>query len=302
MALTVKPLIIELTETKDASGKENFIKDMEANIRAKAGTDADLFLDYPVIYIHLWQNSEDIKNGKYSIYVGESENVLKRTASHYRMAKIPAVMRTKDGEWQFHMLEDKDDKGKLVVPTMYIIAHKYFNKSLTLALENKLIDYCDAMVETARPYNGRPNPQGEYYSKEFFDDIFSMIWRQLRSMNKNLFLSEAKIKKSAIFKSSPNHKLTDDQEKAKITINDRVIDAIVNNKSGQLIFVEGEAGTGKTVLTSSTFYEMIESDEIKNRKLDCKLLINHDEQYTNYQTMAKQLGLDASVVKTLQSL
>ena len=58
MSLSIKPIIIELKETKDILGKENFIKDMESNIRAKAGTDADLFLDYPVIYIHIWQNSD----------------------------------------------------------------------------------------------------------------------------------------------------------------------------------------------------------------------------------------------------
>ena len=52
------------------------------------------------------------------------------------------------------------------------------------------------------------------------------------------------------------HKLTEEQQKAKEKILEKISNALRNNKRGQLIFVEGEAGTGKTVLNSSTFYEL----------------------------------------------
>ena len=37
---------------------------------------------------------------------------------------------------------------------------------------------------------------------------------------------------------------------------EKIHNALKNDERGQLIFVEGEAGTGKTVLNSSTFYEL----------------------------------------------
>ena len=37
---------------------------------------------------------------------------------------------------------------------------------------------------------------------------------------------------------------------------EKIHNALKNDERGQLIFVEGEAGTGKTVLNSSSFYEL----------------------------------------------
>lgn len=294
MGTSIKPLIFKVVEERNDENKPVFIDRLRDEIIDKYQKDADILLEFPVIYIHVWQNRDDKLNERYSLYVGESENIIKRTTEHYRNAKIPADKRVKDSNWQFHMLEDLDDEGNPVVPTMYIIGHKLFNKSLTLSIENKVIDYCDAMVETAHPYNGRGNPQGEYSGKEYFDDIFSMIWRELHRDNPKLFLSESKIKKSAIYKSSPNHKLTLDQENAKAEIINKVMNVVLSESDlkNQFVLVEGEAGTGKTVLTSSTFYELINLDVIKDKKISCKLLINHDEQYANYQAMAKQLGIN----------
>lgn len=61
--------------------------------------------------------------------------------------------------------------------------------------------------------------------------------------------------------------------------------------AGQLIFVEGEAGTGKTVLNSSTFYEICcLAEENGLDDLRCNLIINHDEQITVYEQIAEKLG------------
>ena len=62
---------------------------------------------------------------------------------------------------------------------------------------------------------------------------------------------------SAIYKASPLHKLTEDQKKAKEIIIQKVDEALSSEKTEQLIFIDGEAGTGKTVLNSSTFYEAV---------------------------------------------
>ena len=45
---------------------------------------------------------------------------------------------------------------------------------------------------------------------------------------------------------------------------EKINNAFKNNKRGQLIFIEGEVGTGKTVLNSSTF--MSYSVDMKRQK------------------------------------
>ena len=71
------------------------------------------------------------------------------------------------------------------------------------------------------------------------------------------------MKDSAIYKASPLHKLTDEQEDAKIQILDCIASARNKNEK-QIIFIDGEAGTGKTVLNSSIFYELYCQEEEKD--------------------------------------
>ena len=116
----------------------------------------------------------------------------------------------------------------------------------------------------------------------------------MRRINKNLFVPETRIKDSAIFKASPLKKLKPEQIEAKELIIRKVLDAYGSGKDGQLIFVQGEAGTGKTVLTTSTFYELIKRGEETPSdfpKMKCHLMVNHDEQARVYEQMAKRLNL-----------
>lgn len=64
-------------------------------------------------------------------------------------------------------------------------------------------------------HNLRDNPQASYYPMEELDEIFSKIWKGLRQKNRELFPTESAIKDSAIYKASPLHKLTKEQEKAR---------------------------------------------------------------------------------------
>lgn len=289
MVTTLKPVFFKTQEIAD------YLDNLADDIKTSIGTDADLLLNHPAIYVHVWRNKSDIMNGTWSIYIGETNDIIERTKGHWASARIP-VEKRKIGNWQYHMLEDVDDKGHQVVPTVYFFGHKLFHKSLTLDIENKLIDFCFAM-ETAHTHNGRGNAQGFYSGDDNLDNIFSMIWRTLRKDNPDLFLTEASIKKSAIYKASPNHKLTDDQRKAKQLIIDRTVDAILTGKNNQLIFVEGEAGTGKTVLTSSAFYGIIENELLKSLELSCYMLMNHEEQRNVYKNMARKLGYSDDIVQ-----
>lgn len=239
----------------------------------------DIILNFPIVYIHNWKNKED-----YEVYVGESNNIFQRTKQHY--SKMTA-----EDEWQNNLSDGKAN--------LYIIGHEHFNKSMTLDIENRLIHYLMSAESIKKVHNGRSNPQNRYYPIEELNYIFTKIWRKLRKDNKEIFPLETTIKDSAIFKASPLHKLTEEQQKAKELIIEKVIKALKNNERGQLIFIEGEAGTGKTVLNSSTFYELFcRYEEAKNNNEDlidetsnCFLLVNHDEQITVYNQIADKLGL-----------
>ena len=100
---------------------------------------------------------------------------------------------------------------------------------------------------------------------------------------------------SALYKSSPFHKLTQEQIAAKNEILETLYDKLHQNEEGNLIVVSGEAGSGKTVLLSSLFYDIFQNPipEGRNsyRDLDCHLLVNHEEQNTVYTQIAEKLGI-----------
>ena len=273
MGTNIKPVIYCLDENP------GFLSTLENSIKINA-QDSHILLNYPTVYIHNWKKTAGNPDGLYDVYIGESIDVVRRTKEHYDASSDVK-------SWQYHLVNDG------VVPRMYIVGHKHFNNSLTKDIENKLIHYISSMRNVGEVHNGRGNPQREYYPIDEFNDIFHMIWSKLHKMDKNLFLSEAEIEDSAVFKASPLHKLTQEQIDAKNIIIDRVVNAINNNLTGQLIFVNGEAGTGKTVLNSSLFYELIDQGESPiTRELDCCLMVNHDEQVNVYKEIAQRLNLN----------
>lgn len=189
---------------------------------------------------------------------------------------------------------------------MYIIGHDYFNKSLTLDIENKLMMYMSSIDSVQSVYNRRTNQQKEYYTVDKLDEIFSNIWRKLRKKNKTLFPVEKIIKDSALFKASPFHKLSDEQIQAKDKVILKIMEALTRNQSGELILVTGEAGSGKTVLMSSLFYELKqlaqeESENIVLQEANSYLLVNHEQQLKVYQQIANKLGITSKKVPNLVS-
>lgn len=234
--------------------------------------DQKLIFDYPVVYIHNWKDNE-INN----IYVGETNNIVYRTTNHYNKIE-------EKNAWQSNM------KGK--EKRVFLVGHEHFNKSLTLDIENRLILYMSSL-EKIKTHNGRGNPQRDYYPSKEMETIFTKIWRKLHHFDKELFPIESKIKDSAIFKASPFHKLTVDQEMIKFEIINKVFSIIGEQEENKVIFVEGEAGTGKTVLNSSTFYEMfLEAKEKNIYDFKCFMIVNHDEQKRVYSQIVQNLGLN----------
>lgn len=245
--------------------------------------DATMLFVMPTVYIHNWKYNEY----KYDAYVGEANDVLSRTMQHFQS----------DDGWHKEFKKPHESKK------LFVIGHPHFNKSLTLDVENRLIQYMSCMTSIKSLWNGRGNPQRKYFPCEEFEEIFSKIWGKLHAANKKLFVSENAIKDSALFKCSPLHQLSDEQLDAKREILQIINRASKHKKTGNLVFVEGEAGTGKSVLMSSLFYDLvaprgddpekrqISKEDLEQRLYKCRFIINHNEQLANFNSIFRRLGL-----------
>ena len=238
----------------------------------------DLLLNFPTVYVH-----SNILTNQYEVYIGETNNIIQRTRQHLDEVKT-------DGSWQSRLIGGSNSY-------LYVIGHEHFNKSLTLDIENRLMTYLTAVPSITTIHNKRGNEQNKYYPEQELNLIFDQVWRELRKHDPKLFPKKREIEDSAIFKASPFHKLTAQQMEAKDNIIDMVKRAVKEDFRGRLIFIEGEAGTGKTVLNSNIFYEMSQlygdSSEYGDdaEPLKCYLLVNHDQQLVVYQQIAKKLGI-----------
>lgn len=239
----------------------------------KSSADGKYFLRYPTVYIINDKNREDF----FEVYVGETADIRNRTRQHLNAdTKIKTY-------WKNFLLSDD--------ASMFVIGHELFNKSLTLDIENRLMQYLLSVDSISRLHNCRTNQQNEYYTSELLDEIFSDIWKSLNKKNQSLFPIESIIKDSAIFKASPFHKLTQEQINAKEEILDKIKESILLDEEGQLIIVEGEAGSGKTVLMSTLLYELAKYNLDLDQNLNVHLLVNQNEHVTIYNQIANKLGI-----------
>ena len=208
-----KPVIKQIKDRQDAL---DFFE--HVSLPKEDEETQEIIMNFPTVYIHNWQES-----GDFEVYVGESNDIFKRTRQHYDAA-------SDNSKWQSKLLE-KD-------ASLFIIGHEHFNKSLTLDIENRLMHYMMSVDRVKHVHNLRDNPQTSYYPMEELDEIFRKIWRGLRKENKELFPTESVIKDSAIYKASPLHKLTKEQEKARELIIQKVSDALENGETKQRIFID----------------------------------------------------------------
>ncbi|CAK8054745.1 DUF2075 domain-containing protein [Eupransor demetentiae] len=262
-----KPIIKETSYNNDG------VDDFKLNDSEK-----ELILQYPTVYI-----VNDKKKETFDVYVGETNNIKNRTYQHLQ--------------------EDRDDWEKFNASNtakLIVMGHSHFNKSLTLDIENKMRLYMTGVGSVKRLNNRRGNPQGHYYTSNEVDQVFRLLWENLHNLNGRLFPSRAEVEQSALFKSSPFHQLTDDQIKSKDYLMLKITEAMNRDRTDQLMIVEGAAGTGKTVLLSSLFFDLLadnaEDDVAVYQHKKVALLVNHDEQVKVYKSIANKLGDDKAVI------
>lgn len=137
-----------------------------------------------------------------------------------------------------------------------LISSKKFNKSVTLDIESNLIKYlhADGKYDLLNGNLGLVNHS--YHQKdEVYWDMFKNIWN---SLIKNGIAKHSleHISNSDLFKYSPYKTLSTEQRK-NLTI---IIDSLItdNKKS---IFIQGGAGTGKTIIAIFLFKLMLTKEE-----------------------------------------
>ena len=137
---------------------------------------------------------------------------------------------------------------KKLLSEAYLITSNKFNKSATRNLESNLIKYLsgDASYELLNVNLGLDNHN--YFQKdEVYAPIFRSVWDQLRKRGITQH-TLASIDNSDLFKYSPYKTLSPDQTEILLVVLHSLLDIKYRN-----VFIEGGAGTGKSVLAVFLF-------------------------------------------------
>jgi DUF2075 family protein len=163
-------------------------------------------------------------------YVGESTNFSNRIKNHLANPKKAKA---------FNQIS--------------IIGCDKFNKSATLDIESKLIQYIssEGTYELQNGNHGLINHN--YYQQDLYKDLFIDIWAKLVE-KKIVSRSLEEIENSELFKYSPYKSLNEDQYNSVLEI----IQSLTDKKTTQ-IFIKGSAGTGKTIL-ATYLLKLLDSD------------------------------------------
>jgi DUF2075 family protein len=237
---------------------------------------------YPIVYI--LYNTDTMM-----AYVGESTNAIKRMNNH--------------------LVHPEKQNLKWV----YIISDESFNKSAALDIESNLIQYMTASGDF-KLLNGNGGVSSHnYYQKNEYFKVFKEVWSKLSFQNirmKDLL----ELENSDVYKYSPYKSLSPDQYNS-------ILEIFKSYSSGKIkkIFVNGSAGTGKTILaiylikllTTLSQYELqdldiedeellLELDAFKQKNPD-KLRIGLVVPMTSLRSTLKQVfksvhGLSSSMV------
>ena len=197
-------LSVEVSERYDFN--KNSLKEINQNIWVKN--------QWPLVYF--------IQNeAKKVAYIGESTNFSNRIKNHLANSKKANA---------FNQIS--------------IIGSDKFNKSATLDIESKLIQYIssEGTYELQNGNHGLINHN--YYQQDLYKNLFKDIWGKLIE-NKIVSKSLEEIENTELFKYSPYKSLNEDQYNSVLEI----IEALTKKKSSK-IFIKGSAGTGKTILAT----------------------------------------------------
>lgn len=204
--------------------------------------------NWPIVYI---------LNGDKEAYIGETTNAYHRMKQH----KANSVRKT--------------------LNKINIIYDSEFNKSAVLDIESLLINYMSADQKyKLQNISSGISSQSDYYNRanylQKFDDIWNSLIKKGIANHERIFLENLDI-----FKFSPYKTLTEDQYDIAIDIVKTINEYRLNNMKGTFI-VNGNPGTGKSVLAVYLMNLLVESQHNKNK-------FQYDSENINYKFILELL-------------
>jgi DUF2075 family protein/DNA replication protein DnaC len=191
-------------------------------------------------------------------YVGESTNALSRINNHL------------------------GNEQRSVLNKISLIGCDKFNKSATLDIESQLIQYISSEGSFSLQNGNNGLSYHNYYQRDLYNSLFKEVWKVLiekKIVNKTL----EEIQNSNFFKYSPFKALNHDQLKSVLEIIKNL-----NKKEFNHIFINGSAGTGKTILATylikllTSKYENLNTEEIDTENsLEIELVNEFRKKYSN---------------------
>lgn len=220
---------------------------------------------YPIVYI-LYNRNEKHRP---TAYIGQTVQVDKRMRAHL-----------------------KDSKRKGLTDTL-LIGNEKFNQSATYNIETNLINHFigDEKFKLQNVSQTRKMQMHSYYEKNFYDTIlFNEIWEYLRE-NGLADNSTDVIQNKDIYKVSPYKELSPRQLEIKADIIE-YCEENINSLKEKVFMIEGEAGTGKSVVLASLYNTLQDLAKDKTSSIsgtDNYLLVNHGEMIKTYHSIAESL-------------
>ncbi|WP_251006113.1 DUF2075 domain-containing protein [Carnobacterium sp. ISL-102] len=222
------------------------------------------FKNFPIVYILYKKNSN-----KQIAYIGQTVHAKRRMQEHYK------------------------NSSRKQLEEILIVGHKKFNQSATYNIETNLINYfiADGKFSLQNKSQTASNRVHDYYQKSYYNnELFQDLWSVLKE--KQLVNDDIEtLKNKDVFKLSPYKELSEEQ----LELKERIINICekhINDHTKFVYFVEGDAGTGKSVVLSSTFNTLQDFTTEKGStfyKSKNYLLINHSEMKKTYEKISESL-------------
>ncbi|QQZ09410.1 DUF2075 domain-containing protein [Heyndrickxia vini] len=219
--------------------------------------------NYPIVYILYNEKNRP------SAYIGQTVHATRRLKNHI-----------------------EDNRRKDLNRTI-LIGHEKFNQSATYNIESNLINYfiADNHYQLQNVSQTSSREMHNYYEKSFYnEDLFQAIWEKLRE-EKIVSDTLENLRNKDIYKLSPYKELSPLQ----LDIKNKILDFCkehIKLEGNHVITVEGDAGTGKSVLLSSLFNTLQDLSKDSSSLLhgtDNYLLVNNGEMLKTYKNIANSL-------------
>ncbi len=231
--------------------------------------------------------SGDLQHIK-TIYINNYPIVYLLYNDNRKMAYIGQTVHAKR-----RMKEHLNNPGRSLYEQTLLIGHQQFNQSATFNIETNLINYfiADNKYKLQNVSQTATKQMHNYYQKHYYnEELFQDVWDKLIE-EEIVTDSLEQLRNKDIFKLSPYKELSEQQLEIKMEILDFCRENM--KKTGKHIFlVEGDAGTGKSVLLSSLFNTIQDYAHESSSPLadsDNYLLVNHGEMIKTYQSIAYSL-------------